>query len=75
MLSDLGLKLLIEGAQAGVREAQFLVGECFQRGLGTSVDLKEAVRWYRLAAAQSLADAQHNLGNCYCQGRGVPHPN
>ena len=45
-----GLKLLTEGAQAGVREAQFLVGFCFEYGRGTSVDLKEAVRWYRLAA-------------------------
>jgi TPR repeat protein len=31
----------------------------------------EAVRWYRLAAEQGLADAQHNLGCLFKDGRGV----
>ena len=32
----------------------------------------EAVRLYRLAAEQGLADAQHNLGDMYYNGEGVP---
>ena len=32
----------------------------------------EAVRWYRLAAEQGLASAQHNLGVMYDNGQGVP---
>ena len=33
--------------------------------------LKEAVRWYRLAAEQGLASGQKNLGTMYEFGRGV----
>ena len=35
-------------------------------------DAAEAVRWYRLAADQGLADAQFFLGNMYANGHGVP---
>ena len=35
-------------------------------------DDAEAVKWYRKAAGQSFAPAQHNLGNMYTNGRGVP---
>jgi uncharacterized protein len=35
-------------------------------------DDAEALKWLRLAAAQGEAEAQHNLGNLYAEGRGVP---
>ncbi|PKP78978.1 MAG: hypothetical protein CVT81_01420 [Alphaproteobacteria bacterium HGW-Alphaproteobacteria-3] len=38
-------------------------------------DDAEAVRWYRLAAAQGDADAQNNLGVMYAEGQGVPRDN
>jgi uncharacterized protein len=31
----------------------------------------EAVKWYRKAAEQNVADAQYNLGVCYANGQGV----
>lgn len=31
----------------------------------------EAVKWYRKAAEQGLADAQFSLGDCYLEGEGV----
>ncbi len=34
-------------------------------------DYAEAVKWYRLAAAQGNANAQLNLGFMYANGRGV----
>ncbi|MEQ1584169.1 MAG: tetratricopeptide repeat protein, partial [Candidatus Nitrotoga sp.] len=34
-------------------------------------DYKEAVKWYRLAAAQGDAVAQYNLGLSYALGQGV----
>ena len=34
-------------------------------------DQVEAVKWYRKAAEQNFAKAQHNLGICYEQGEGV----
>jgi len=48
-----------------------LVGVSYQRGLGTAVDLKEAVRWYRQAAEQGLDRAQSNLALCFDRGDGV----
>jgi TPR repeat protein len=35
-------------------------------------DEAEAVKWYRKAADQNLADAQYILGSCYLLGQGVP---
>jgi TPR repeat protein len=35
-------------------------------------DQGEAARWYRKAADQGFANAQHNLGYSYVLGRGVP---
>jgi TPR repeat protein len=34
-------------------------------------DHAEAVKWYKLSAAQGLADAQYNLGSMYYNGQGV----
>ena len=34
-------------------------------------DSAKAVKWYRLAADQGLAEAQHNLGVMYYNGHGV----
>ena len=35
-------------------------------------DYAEALRWYRLAAAQGVANAQTSLGFMYALGQGVP---
>jgi uncharacterized protein len=44
------------------------------RGTARAVpqDKAEAVRWFRLAAEQGLANAQYNLGLMYEYGHGVP---
>ena len=36
-----------------------------------SMDMEEAVKWYRKAAEQGNATAQTFLGGCYANGRGV----
>ena len=51
--------------------AQFNLGRCFARGEGVAQDWAEAVRYYRQAAEQGLADAQFALGGCYEEGEGV----
>jgi TPR repeat protein len=66
-----GFKILQTAALAGLREAQFYVGDCHEVGLGTIINPKEAVKWYRLAAEQGHARAQCNLGVCCAQGTGV----
>ena len=51
------------------------VCECKISGLGVAKDdakdHAEAVRWYRLAAAQGHAAAQFNLGHMLHRGQGV----
>jgi len=37
---------------------------------GLTKDEVEAVKWFRKAAEQNLADAQYNLGVCYAKGEG-----
>ena len=44
----------------------------YRDGEGIPEDDAEAVRWFRLAAEQGYAEAQHNLGIAYANGRGVP---
>ena len=35
-------------------------------------DYQEALKWYRMAAEQGVADAQYRLGGMYAAGVGVP---
>ena len=48
-------------------EVQFRLGVYFY----SKKDYQEAVKWYRKAAEQGLAEAQYNLGLCYEGGDGV----
>ena len=48
-------------AQKGNTDAQYRLGEMYAEGLGVRQDDAEALRWYRMAAHQGLALAQHNL--------------
>jgi hypothetical protein len=49
-------------AEAGNPASQTLLGELYSKGLGVGLDLKQAERWYRAAAAQGDAAAQNALG-------------
>ena len=44
----------------------------YANGLGMPQDAAQAVTWYRQAAEQGGALAQHSLGVMYANGRGVP---
>ncbi len=50
----------------------YALGVLYAHGRGVPQDNAEALRWYRLAAAQGLADAQFFLGFMYAEGLGVP---
>jgi len=43
----------------------------YNNGQGVTQDYVQAAKWYRKAAEQGLADAQHNLGHMYSNGYGV----
>ena len=49
----------------------FLVGKCYDEGLGVDEDDAEALRLYRFAAAQGGAFAQYNLGIMFEKGAKV----
>src|SRR6266436_2993486 len=60
------------GADKGDAKAQYELGRTFFSGtLGVAKDEAEAVKWFRKAAEQNVADAQFSLGVCYANGRGV----
>jgi len=44
----------------------------YYNGQGVPQDYVQAVKWYRLAAEQGVANAQVNLGVMYVNGQGVP---
>ena len=44
-------------ALRGNRDAQTAIGNVYAEGVGTTQDFKEAVHWYRLAAAQGDSTA------------------
>ena len=47
------------------------MGICYFGGEGVREDKEEAVKWFRKAAEQGIAEAQFQLGNCYFNGEGV----
>ena len=59
-----------EKAITGDAKAQAHLG-AYYYGNGVTQDYAEAVKWWRKAAAQGYANAQHNLGYCYESGNGV----
>lgn len=66
------LNVWMPTAESGDPEAQTIVGEIYERGLGGEPNYEAAAEWYRRAAEQGYARAQFNLGTLYEQGRGVP---
>jgi hypothetical protein len=74
------LRELLPAAAEGSAVAQYLVAFMYANAQGVTQDDAEAVKWYRRAAEQGYADAQHNLGAeaqyslgvMYVHGRGVP---
>ena len=62
----------VRSRAAGSCFGQFAVGVCYYNGCGgVAQDYAEAVRLYRLSAAQGHALAQNNLGTMFGNGQGV----
>ena len=67
-----GLALGRESAAAGSCFGQYVVGWCYYNGRGgVAKDYAEAVRLWRLAAAQGHAVAQFNFGRMFRDGQSV----
>ncbi len=65
------LRVWQDKAESGDAEAQHLVGEIHEKGLGTAPDYAEAARWYERAAEQGNTRAMMNLAYLHEQGLGV----
>src|SRR6266545_1227698 len=59
-------------AETGDAQSQYELGAAFFFGnFGVAKDEVEALKWWRKAADQNHATAQHILGLCYAKGEGV----
>jgi len=58
-------------AEEGDTEAQVIVGEIYEKGLGTAPDYALAAEWYRRAAEAGNTRGQMNLAYLFEQGLGV----
>jgi uncharacterized protein len=58
-------------ALAGDAAAQEKLGEMYYLGSGITQDTGEALKWFRLAADQGVAEAFSNIGAIYMSGDGV----
>ncbi|MCI5780053.1 MAG: sel1 repeat family protein [Lentisphaeria bacterium] len=54
------------------KDGAYYLGRCYDYGRGVPKDMTEAVKWFRKAAEQGVAEAQFLLGASYAFGRGVP---
>jgi len=65
------LKVWLEEAKAGSAEAQYYVGQIYEKGMGLDPDYGTAAQWYSKAADQGYSAAQISLGFLYETGLGV----
>lgn len=55
-------------AEHGDAKYQYVYGVCYEKGWGVEQDEKEALSWFRKAAAQENGPAYNSLGNYYRMG-------
>lgn len=65
------LKEMVPNTKNKYKYLNFILGYCYDMGLGVPKDNSKAIRLYSLAAAQGYAPAQKFLGSCYYVGDGV----
>jgi hypothetical protein len=66
------LNVWLPTAEQGDAQAQTMVGEIYERGLGAEPNYEAAAEWYKKAADQGYTRAEFDLGTLYEQGLGVP---
>ena len=55
----------------GMKEAQYDLARCYQWGFGVTASEKEALTWFRLAAAQGHTEAEYESAKAYALGLGT----
>lgn len=59
-------------AQRGDAQAQLALGQLLINGVGTRLDIREALSWFLIAADAGVPMAMNMLGRCHEYGFGVP---
>ena len=62
------LRIWMQTAEGGDAEAQTMVGEIYERGLGVPPDYAAAASWYQKAADKGYSRALFNLATLYERG-------
>ena len=57
-----GIKYISKAADSGNAVAQYLIGVCYDNGIGVEEDIELAIDWYRKAAEQGVVEAQYDYG-------------
>src|ERR1700726_3206070 len=65
------LQTLTESKEPVALDALFLMGNFYEDGIYLSKDIKQAIKFYQLAAAKEYTPAENKLGNCYYIGIGI----
>jgi hypothetical protein len=63
---------LLRSAQGGYVPAYAALAGDYQRGMGTAINLAEALRWLRQGAAVRDPDCEFGLAGMFAAGEGVP---
>lgn len=58
----------LSSAEGGNVKDMVKVARCYERGLGSDLDLEESIAWYRKAAEKNDNEALYKLANFYCIG-------
>lgn len=65
------LEAWLPAAKAGDSEAQFYVGQIYEKGLGATPDYSRAAKWYQRSSEQGYVAASVSLAHFYEVGMGV----
>ena len=60
-----GLKYLKIHADSGDKHSQYLVGQCYEHGIGSAINKELAEKYYRLSSEQNYGEAQIRLSYLY----------
>lgn len=65
------IRTVMEGAAKNDDFDQYLLGHCYQFGIGIERNEQAAITWYEKSAKRNNPFAQHALGGCYWLGHSI----
>lgn len=72
---DLAFEWFKKAAEQNHAEANYLLGQCYQNGIGAEQNNEIAFNCFRISAEQGMAESQYLLACCYFEGLGTAQNN